>query len=129
MSVAHPARPEKKRSGIDAWLDERIHTGKAIDFVLNHPVPLHVHPLDYLGEVTLFIFISQAVTGMLLAMAYHPVAQTPYYFCGPGTHWQGHCPAPNTVSPSEAWQSIRAIMSTTMGSLVRSMHFWGNYFM
>ena len=128
MSAAHqPARP-KRRTGIDAWLDERLHTGKAIDFVLQHPVPLHVHPLDYLGEITLFVFISQAVTGMLLAMQYHPVAQTPYYFCGP-TNWQGHCPGPNTVSPAEAWQSIRVIMSTTFGSLVRSVHFWGNYFM
>ena len=85
MSAAHPQIPEKRRKGIDAWLDERLHTGKAIDFVLNHPVPLHIHPLDYLGEVTLFIFISQAVTGILLAMAYHPVAQTAYFYCDPIT--------------------------------------------
>jgi quinol-cytochrome oxidoreductase complex cytochrome b subunit len=133
MSATHQVRPEKKRSGIDAWIDERIHTGKAIDFVLNHPVPLHVHPLDYLGEVTLFIFISQAVTGMLLAMAYHPVAQTPYYFCATAAqvvqHGQHICPKVGTVSPSEAWQSIQAIMGSTFGSLIRSMHFWGNYFM
>ncbi len=129
MSVAHRPLPEKKRTGIDAWLDERLHTGKAIDYVLNNPIALRVHPMDYLGEVTLFIFISQAVTGMLLATAYHPVAQTPYYYCAPGTAWQGHCPAPGTVSPSEAWMSIQNIMSSTFGSLVRSLHFWGNYFM
>ncbi len=131
--AAHQAAPDRKRTGIDAWLDERLHTGKAFDFALNHPVPLHIHPLDYLGETTLFIFISQAVTGMMLAMFYHPVAQTPYDFCATtaqalvnGTHV---CPAPGTVSPSEAWQSIQVIMSSTFGSLIRSMHFWGNYFM
>src|SRR5579862_6113607 len=132
MSAVHQQAPEKKRSGIDAWLDERLHTGKAIDFVLNHPVPLHIHPLDYLGEVTLFIFISQAVTGMLLAMAYHPVAQTPYFYCDPNNlpaHWQSICPAKGAVSPAEAWQSIRVIMSSSFGSLIRSVHFWGNYFM
>src|ERR1700724_3756081 len=106
MSVAHQPIPEKKRSGIDGWLDERLHTGKAIGFVLNHPIPLRVHPMDYLGEVTLFVFISQFVTGMLLAMAYHPVAQTPYYYCDPqhlAANWQHYCPAKGTVSPSEAW--------------------------
>jgi quinol-cytochrome oxidoreductase complex cytochrome b subunit len=130
MSAAHQPPPQKRRSGIDAWLDERLHTGKAFDFVLNHPAPLHVHPLDYLGEVTLFVFISQFVTGMLLAMQYHPVAQTPYYFCSTAAQVAKHfCPAVNTVAPSEAWQSIQVIMSSTFGSLIRSMHFWGNYFM
>ena len=128
--AAHQAAPDRKRTGIDAWLDERIHSGKAIDFSLNHPVPLHIHPLDYLGETTLFIFISQAITGMMLAMFYHPVAQTAYYFCNTAQQVQAHyCPAKNTVSPSEAWNSIQVIMSSTFGSLVRSMHFWGNYFM
>jgi len=130
MAAHQQTTPDRRRTGIDAWLDERIHSGKPIDFVLNHPVPLHIHPLDYLGETTLFIFISQAVTGMLLAMFYHPVAQTPYFFCTAAQQVQAHyCPAINTVSPSEAWQSIQAIMSSTFGALVRSMHFWGNYFM
>jgi quinol-cytochrome oxidoreductase complex cytochrome b subunit len=129
MSAAHQQPPQRRRSGIDAWLDERLHTGKAFDFVLNHPAPLHVHPLDYLGEVTLFVFISQFVTGMLLAMQYHPVAQTTYFFCSSAAEVPKYCPDVNTVAPSEAWQSIRAIMSSTFGSLIRSMHFWGNYFM
>ena len=130
MSAAHQQPPQRKRSGIDAWLDERLHTGKAFDFVLNHPVPLHVHPLDYLGEVTLFVFISQFITGMLLAMQYHPVAQTPYFFCRTAAEVAKHyCQEVNTVAPSEAWQSIQVIMSSTFGALIRSMHFWGNYFM
>jgi quinol-cytochrome oxidoreductase complex cytochrome b subunit len=130
MGVAHQPAPERRRSGIDAWLDERLHTGKAFDFVLNHPAPLHVHPLDYLGEITLFVFISQAVTGMLLATAYHPVAQTPYFYCTTAAQVAKHyCPAVGTVAPSEAWYSIQVIMSSTFGSLIRSMHFWGNYFM
>ncbi len=132
MSAAHAPAPRKKRTGIDAWIDERIHTGRATDFVLNHPVPLRIHPMDYLGEMTLFIFISQAVTGMLLAMAYHPVAQTPYFYCDathPIANWQHYCPKPGTVSPSEAWQSINVIMSSHFGNLIRSVHFWGNYFM
>ncbi len=131
MSAAHqPAPGGKRRTGIDAWLDERLHTGKAFDFALNHPVPLHIHPLDYLGETTLFIFISQAITGIMLAMQYHPVAQTPYFYCTTAAQVAQHyCAKTGTVSPSEAWQSITVIMSTTFGRLIRSMHFWGNYFM
>ncbi len=133
MAAHQHSAPAKKRTGIDAWLDERIHSGPAIDFSLNHPVPLHIHPLDYLGETTLFIFISQAVTGMMLAMFYHPVAQTPYHYCATAAatilNGQHLCPAAQTVSPSEAWQSVQVIMSSTFGSLIRSMHFWGNYFM
>ncbi len=132
MSAVHSPAPPKKRKGVDAWLDERIHSGNAIDYVRNHPIPFNVHPLDYLGEVTLFVFISQAITGMLLAMAYHSVAQTPYVYCpatSPQANWAAICPLKGSVSPSEAWQSIQVIMSTTFGSLVRSLHFWGNYFM
>ncbi len=130
MAAHQHTAPEKRRTGIDAWLDERIHSGKAIDFSLNHPVPLHIHPMDYLGETTLFIFVSQAITGMLLAMFYHPVAQTPYFICTTAQQVAAqYCPAVGAVSPSEAWMSIQNIMGTTFGSLVRSMHFWGNYFM
>jgi len=48
MAAHQQTTPDRKRTGLDAWLDERIHSGKAIDFSLNHPVPLHIHPLDYL---------------------------------------------------------------------------------
>lgn len=99
-------------SKVELWLDERLHILPALNFIRNHPVPKPTHPLDYLGEATMFIFLNQAITGMLLAMFYHPVAQSPY------------------PQPSDAYLSIQNIMnSVPFGSFVRSMHFWGNYFM
>jgi quinol-cytochrome oxidoreductase complex cytochrome b subunit len=102
------------------WVDDRLHISGVIDAALSHPVPKRVHPLDYLGETTLFIFINQMVTGIMLAMFYNASANSPYVY-DPKTHL-----AEKTI----AWQSIYNIMhSIPAGSLIRSMHFWGNYFM
>ncbi len=102
------------------WVDDRLHVAGVVDAALSHPVPKRVHPLDYLGESTLFVFINQMVTGILLAMFYNASAHTPYSY------------DPNTgkAAPTIAWTSINTIMhEVPMGSLIRSMHYWGNYFM
>ncbi len=62
------------------WVDDRLHISGVIDAALSHPVPKRVHPLDYLGETTLFIFINQMVTGIMLAMFYNASANSPYVF-------------------------------------------------
>jgi quinol-cytochrome oxidoreductase complex cytochrome b subunit len=98
---------------VERWIEDRYHIMPAIDEFIRHPVPKHVHPLDYLGECTLFVFVNQILTGILLAMVYRPVAQT----SAPG-------------QPSDAYLSILNIMnSMPTGSFIRSMHLWGNYFM
>jgi quinol-cytochrome oxidoreductase complex cytochrome b subunit len=103
------------------WVDDRLHIAGVVDAALTHPVPRRVHPLDYLGESTLFVFVNQMVTGILLAMFYNASAHSPYAY------------DPNTgkAAPTIAWDSIQRIMSSEipLGSLIRSMHFWGNYFM
>ncbi|MDB5077441.1 MAG: cytochrome b subunit of the bc complex [Chloroflexi bacterium] len=103
------------------WVDDRLHISGVVDAALSHPVPKRVHPLDYLGESTLFVFINQMITGILLAMFYNASAQSAYAFD----------PATGKAAPTIAWTSIQHIMSSAVpaGSLIRSMHYWGNYFM
>ncbi len=113
--MAGHTSPPRRYNAVERWVDDRLHIMPVIDSFIKHPVPNPVHPLDYLGEATLFAFINQAVTGILLAMFYHPAAQ-------------GN--VANPAAPSDAYLSIQNIMnSVPAGSFVRSMHFWGNYFM
>jgi quinol-cytochrome oxidoreductase complex cytochrome b subunit len=105
---------------VTRWVDDRLHIAGVVDAALSHPVPKRVHPLDYLGESTLFIFINQMVTGIILAMFYNGSAKTPYAYNA----------VTGKTEETPAWQSIYNIMhNIPLGSLVRSMHFWGNYFM
>ncbi len=102
------------------WIDDRLHVAGVLDAALSHPVPKRVHPLDYLGESTLFIFINQMVTGIMLATFYNGSAKTPYAYNA----------TTGKAEETPAWQSIYNIMhNVPAGSLIRSMHFWGNYFM
>ncbi|HVA90735.1 MAG TPA: cytochrome b N-terminal domain-containing protein [Chloroflexota bacterium] len=102
------------------WIDDRLHITGVVEAALSHPVPKRVHPLDYLGETTLFIFINQMVTGIMLAMFYNASAKSPYVFDT----------STGTAEKTIAWNSIYNIMhNVPAGSLIRSMHFWGNYFM
>jgi ubiquinol-cytochrome c reductase cytochrome b subunit len=72
--------------------------------MFKHPVPKRSNFLDYLGFATLFAFINQAVTGILLATVYKP-------------------------SASEAYSSVKAIQASTAEHFVRSLHSWGANFM
>ncbi len=102
------------------WIDDRLHITGVVEAALSHPVPKRVHPLDYLGETTLFIFINQMVTGIMLAMFYNASAKSPYSFDT----------STGLADKTIAWNSIYDIMhNVPAGSLIRSMHFWGNYFM
>ena len=111
------ARPARLNPAM-RWIDDRLHIAGVVDAALTHPVPRRVHPLDYLGETTLFMFLNQMITGILLAMFYNASANSPYHYNG------------TTAEQTIAWKSIYHIMhSVPAGSLIRSMHFWGNYFM
>src|SRR4051794_41072079 len=56
---------------------------------------------EVLGSVTLFAFLVQAATGLLLALNYVP-------------------------APAEAYDSLRHIvMQVTAGGLLRGLHHWG----
>ena len=60
------------------------------------------------------------MTGIMLAMFYNGSANKPYSYNA----------TTGKAEETPAWQSIYNIMhNVPAGSLIRSMHFWGNYFM
>jgi len=83
------------------WLDERIGLDDFAKVAKKKEVPLHRHTFwYYFGGMTLFLFVIQVVTGILLLLYYRP-------------------------SSSEAFESIQFIMTEVeFGWLVRSIHSW-----
>jgi cytochrome b6 len=83
------------------WLDERLYLSSARQFAAHKTVPVHRYmPLYYFGGMTLFFFVIQVVTGILLMLYYRPSAE-------------------------EAFESVEFIMTTVpFGWLVRSIHSW-----
>jgi len=56
-----------------AWLDERLDLAPVREFVEHKSVPIHRHSYwYYLGGMTLFLFVVQAMTGILLLLYYQP---------------------------------------------------------
>jgi menaquinol-cytochrome c reductase cytochrome b subunit len=90
-------------AGISAadWVDERTSLAGAIRWTFFRKVPKGTNWFYTLGSATLFAFLSQAVTGVFLAMFYVP-------------------------SATEAYESTRRITNEIfLGELVRGMHKWG----
>ncbi len=83
------------------WLDERVEFGDLVKFFSKKYVPVHRHSVwYYFGGVSVFLFIIQVVTGILLL----------FYYKG---------------SADLAYESIQFIMSKVQfGWLVRSIHAW-----
>ena len=88
-------------SGLSNWLDGRLKLGSLRAVAEHKVVPVHRQSVFYyLGGMTLFFFLIQVVTGMLLMLYYRPSAQ-------------------------EAFESVEFIMTTVpFGWLVRSIHSW-----
>ncbi|MBX5469592.1 MAG: cytochrome b N-terminal domain-containing protein [Thermoleophilaceae bacterium] len=83
------------------WLDERTGASPFLRAMLYRKTPRGTNWYYTLGSATLFAFLSQAVTGVFLAMYYDP-------------------------SPSNAYNSVRHIINEVwLGELVRGMHRWG----
>ncbi len=109
-----PKRPgegeEKKKphhhaaeAGIHAvdWVDERTSVSGGLRWLMFRKVPKGTNWFYTLGSATLFAFLSQAVTGVFLAMYYDP-------------------------SPIHAYESARYITNDVfLGQFVRGMHKWG----
>jgi cytochrome b6 len=83
------------------WIDERLQLEGLIEFLGKKYVPVHRHSVwYYFGGVSLFLFIIQVVTGILLLL----------YYKG---------------SEDLAFESIKFIMSKVeFGWLIRSIHSW-----
>ncbi len=94
-------------SRVMRWLDERYGTSQLADFLRSKEVPIGVHAIYwyYLGGATLFFFVLQILSGMLLLMYYQPGEATSY-------------------------ESIRYITTKVpFGWLIRSIHCWSAHFM
>ncbi|HTP12055.1 MAG TPA: cytochrome bc complex cytochrome b subunit [Bacteroidota bacterium] len=83
------------------WIDERLQLADLVHFLGKKYVPVHRHSIwYYFGGVSLFLFIIQVVTGILLLL---------YYKSG----------------EELAFESIQFIMSKVQfGWLIRSIHSW-----
>ncbi|MGH2865725.1 MAG: cytochrome b N-terminal domain-containing protein, partial [Solirubrobacteraceae bacterium] len=96
---------EAKQAGITtvAWVDERTSLSGAARWMMFRKVPKGTNWFYTLGSATMFAFLSQAVTGVFLAMFYRP-------------------------DPSGgAYESIRHVTNEVfLGQFVRGMHKWGS---
>ena len=83
------------------WLDERLGTAALAKLAQKKEVPVHRHTLwYYFGGMTLFLFIVQVATGIMLLLYYRPSAEN-------------------------AFESVQFIMTDVQfGWLVRSIHSW-----
>jgi menaquinol-cytochrome c reductase cytochrome b subunit len=91
-------------AGITAidWVDERTSLSGAARWAMFRKVPKGTNWFYTLGSATMFAFLSQATTGVFLAMYYDP-------------------------SPTHAYESARYITNEAfLGEFVRGMHKWGS---
>jgi len=87
--------------GVLAYLDERTGASPFLRGFLFRKVPKGTNWFYTLGSATMFAFVSQAVTGVFLAMYYEP-------------------------DPTRAYTSAAHITNDVfLGELVRGMHRWG----
>src|ERR1700675_2164552 len=70
----------EKGGGLRGWLDRRYQLTPLLEFLSHKQVPLGSHWMGwyYLGGITMFFFIVQVITGVLLLMYYQPGEATAY---------------------------------------------------
>ena len=83
------------------WLDERLSISAVSAMAQKKEVPVHRHSIwYYFGGMTLFLFVVQVVTGILLLLYYRP-------------------------SSENAFESVQFIITEVQfGWLIRSIHSW-----
>jgi quinol-cytochrome oxidoreductase complex cytochrome b subunit len=91
----------ERKKRVQAWLEERLALGGVREFIAHKTVPVHsATAWYYFGGITLFLFVIQVLTGILLLLYYRP-------------------------TPGEAYESVQFIMTRVeFGWLVRSVHSW-----
>ena len=92
---------EPRHGRLWTWLDQRVGLKELEKLARKKEIPVHRHSIwYYLGGMTLFLFIIQALTGILLLLYYRPSAE-------------------------EAFESIQFLMAEVQfGWLIRSIHSW-----
>jgi quinol-cytochrome oxidoreductase complex cytochrome b subunit len=92
---------EKGISVVD-WVDERTSLSGGARWLMFRKIPKGTNWFYTLGSASLFAFLSQAVTGVILAMYYDP-------------------------SATRAYESMRYLTNEVfLGEFVRGMHKWGS---
>lgn len=93
--------PVERKKRVSEWLQERLALGGVREFIAHKTVPLHsLTAWYYFGGITLFLFVIQVLTGILLLLYYRP-------------------------TPAEAYESVQFIVTRVQyGWLVRSIHSW-----
>ena len=83
------------------WLDERLGLESVRELIAHKRVPVHSATMwYYFGGITLFLFVIQVLTGILLLLYYRP-------------------------TPTEAYESVQFIVTRVeFGWLIRSVHSW-----
>jgi cytochrome b6 len=101
MNRSSQPRTDDPSPKIFGWVDERLHLRDLTEYMSRKAVPRHRHTVFYyLGGLTLFLFLVQVGTGILLLMYYRPGAET-------------------------AYESVRFIVTdVTFGWLIRAIHSW-----
>ena len=97
-----PADPIEAGITVVDWIDERMSVSPGVRWMLFRRVPKGINWFYTLGSATMFAFLSQAITGVFLAMYYEPDAN------------------------GGAYESIRNINDNVfLGQFVHGMHKWG----
>ena len=88
-------------SSVYRWLEQRLPVASITDYFSKKVVPRHKHSFwYYFGGLTLFFFIIQLISGILLALYYNPAQE-------------------------HAYESVRIIINEVpYGWLIRSVHSW-----
>jgi ubiquinol-cytochrome c reductase cytochrome b subunit len=88
-------------NGVAAWLDHRTGVQTAVRNFLYEEIPASSGWHQVFGSLAIFLFLTQAFTGALLAFNYAP-------------------------TPGDAYNSLRYILTeVTGGRLIRGLHHWG----
>ena len=92
---------DTRRGRLWTWLDQRVGLAELEHLAHKKRVPVHRHGFwYYFGGMTLFLFVVQVVTGILLLLYYRPSAE-------------------------EAYESVQFLMAEVQfGWLIRSVHSW-----
>ncbi len=99
MQVTRSFNPAHWPVAVLDWIDERVAIRPLIAGLLHVAIPRRAHTF-YLGGITLFCFMVQATTGILLALYYQ-------------------------ATPETAYNSVLVIMNQlNFGWLIRSVHAW-----
>ena len=92
---------KRRWAALTEWLDHRTGVQTAVRQFLYEEIPASSGWHQVFGSVAVFLFLTQAFTGALLAFNYSP-------------------------TPGEAYNSLRYILTeVTGGRLIRGLHHWG----